>query len=90
MFNFENYLDQTAINCMLLCTEFQPTYWLNGQPFINQEFAGTISNTSTILNWISSQPRWSRDMAEVDGLFQDVKILSTSLPGGTSKWGSRV
>ena len=28
--------------------------------------------------------------AEVDGFFQDVKILSTSPPGGTSIWGSRV
>ena len=28
--------------------------------------------------------------AEVDGLFQDVKILSTSPPGGTLSWGSRV
>ena len=28
--------------------------------------------------------------AEVDGFFQDVKILSTSPPGGTFSWGSRV
>ena len=28
--------------------------------------------------------------AEVDGFFQDVKILSTSPPGGTLSWGSRV
>ena len=28
--------------------------------------------------------------AEVDGFFQDVKILSTCLPGGTLSWGSRV
>ena len=28
--------------------------------------------------------------AEVDGFFQDVKILSTSPPGGTLHWGSRV
>ena len=27
---------------------------------------------------------------EVDGFFQDVKILSTSPPGGTLSWGSRV
>ena len=27
--------------------------------------------------------------AEVDGFFQDVKILSTSPPGGTLCWGSR-
>ena len=26
---------------------------------------------------------------EVDGFFQDVKILSTSPPGGTLSWGSR-
>ena len=28
--------------------------------------------------------------AEVDGFFQDVKILSTSPPEGTLSWGSRV
>ena len=28
--------------------------------------------------------------AEVDGFFQDVKILSTSPPGGTLSWGSQV
>ena len=28
--------------------------------------------------------------AEVDGFFQDVKILNTSPPGGTLSWGSRV
>ena len=28
--------------------------------------------------------------AEVDGFFQDVKLLGTSTPGGTSSWGSRV
>ena len=27
---------------------------------------------------------------EVDGFFQDVKILSTSPPGGNLSWGSRV
>ena len=27
---------------------------------------------------------------EVDGFFQDVKILSTIPPGGTLSWGSRV
>ena len=27
---------------------------------------------------------------EVDGFFQDVKILSTSPPGGTLSWGSQV
>ena len=25
--------------------------------------------------------------AEVDGIFQDIKILSTSPPGGTLSWG---
>ena len=28
--------------------------------------------------------------AEVNGCFQNVKILSTSPPGGTLSWGSRV
>ena len=28
--------------------------------------------------------------SEVDGFIQDVKILSTSPPGGTLSWGSRV
>ena len=27
---------------------------------------------------------------EVNGFFQDVKVLSTSPPGGTFSWGSRV
>ena len=30
------------------------------------------------------------NLAEVDGFFQDVKILSTSPPGGTLSWGSRI
>ena len=30
------------------------------------------------------------NLAEVDGFFQDVKILSTSPPGRTLGWGSRV
>ena len=29
------------------------------------------------------------NMAEFDGFFQDVKILITSPPGGTLRWGSR-
>ena len=29
----------------------------------------------------------SSNPAEVDGFFQDVKIPSTSLPGGTLSWG---
>ena len=42
-----------------------------------------------------SRPQWSRgnaglNPAEVDEFFQDVKILSTSSPGGTLSWGSRV
>ena len=28
--------------------------------------------------------------AVIDGFFQDVKILSTSPPGGTLSWGSQV
>ena len=27
---------------------------------------------------------------EVDGFIQDVKILNTSLPGGSLSWGSRI
>ena len=30
------------------------------------------------------------NLAEADGFLQDVKILSTSPPGGTLSWGSRV
>ena len=30
------------------------------------------------------------NLTEVNGFFQDVKILSTSSPGGTLSWGSRV
>ena len=39
---------------------------------------------SNIARYAGSNP------AEVDGLFQDVKILSTSPLGGTLSWGSRV
>ena len=36
-------------------------------------------------------PRFAgSDPAEVDGFFQDVKILSTSPPGRTLNWESRV
>ena len=36
-------------------------------------------------------PRFAgSNTAEVDGCFQDVKILSKSPPGGTLSWGSRV
>ena len=30
------------------------------------------------------------NMAEVDGFFQDVKVLSASPPGGTLSWGYRI
>ena len=34
-------------------------------------------------------PRFAcSNLAEVDGFFQDVKILSTSPPGGTLSWGT--
>ena len=43
---------------------------------------------------VTCSPRDSRlassNPAEVDGFFQDVKILSTSPPAGTLSWGSRV
>ena len=43
---------------------------------------------------VACSPRDSRfavsNPAEVDGFFQDVKILSTSPPGGILSWGSRV
>ena len=36
-------------------------------------------------------PRFAvSNSAEVDGFFPDVKILSTSPPGGAFSWGSRV
>ena len=36
-------------------------------------------------------PRFaSSNPGEVDGFFQDVKILNTIPPGGTLSWGSRV
>ena len=45
-------------------------------------------------NGVTCSPRdpWfaGSNPAEVDGFFQDVKILSTSPPGGTLIWGSRV
>ena len=41
--------------------------------------------------WVTSSPRDPRfagsNLAEVDGFFQDAKILSTSSPGRTSSWG---
>ena len=43
---------------------------------------------------VTCSPRDTRftvsNPAEVDGFFQDVKILSTSPPGGTLSWGSRI
>ena len=39
----------------------------------------------------SRDPRFAgSNPAEVDGFFQDVKILSTSPPGGPLSWGSPV
>ena len=39
----------------------------------------------------SKDPRFAdSNPAEVDGFFQDVKISSTSPPGGILSWGSRV
>ena len=41
---------------------------------------------------VTSSPRDPRfagsNPAEVDGFFLDVKVLSTSPPGGTLSWGS--
>ena len=35
-------------------------------------------------------PRFAgSNAAEVDGFFQDVKIMSTSPPGGTLSWGPK-
>ena len=43
---------------------------------------------------VTYSPRYPRfagsNPVEVDGFLQDVKILSTSPPGGTLSWGSRV
>ena len=36
---------------------------------------------------VTCSPRDPRFAAEVDGFFQDVKILSTSPPGGSLSWG---
>ena len=44
--------------------------------------------------WVPCSPRDPRfagsNRAEIDGFFQDVKILRPSPPGGTLSWGSRV
>jgi hypothetical protein len=43
------------------------------------------------VTFLSRDPRFEGlNLAEVDGFFQDVKILSTSLPGGTLSWGFRI
>ena len=43
------------------------------------------------VTYSTRDPRFAcSNPAEVDGLFQDVKILSTSPPVGTLSWGSRV
>ena len=43
---------------------------------------------------VTWSPRYQRfagsNLTEVDGFFQDVKILSTNPPRGTLSWGSRV
>ena len=43
-----------------------------------------VTYSSRDLKFVGSNP------ADVDGFFRDVKILSTSPPGGTLSWGSRV
>ena len=43
-----------------------------------------VACSSRVPRFASSNP------AEVDGFFQDVKIVSTSPPGGTLSRGSRV
>ena len=49
--------------------------------------ADLLSNTYSKVVGVTCSPRDSRyaglNQAEVDGFFQDVKILSTSPPGGT-------
>ena len=58
----------------------------------------TCMNSMWALTMFKFSPlRWSRrdvlagsNPAELDGFFQDAKILSKSPPGGTLSWGSRV
>ena len=75
--------NSSNIHDVILC--FRGWFWI-------------IKNMNTnFMGW--SQPRWSRgnvlaprtkvsgsNPTEVDGFFQDVKILSTCPPGGTLSW----
>ena len=66
--------------------------------YVHMYVLQTIDNVKHIVGLgglrVTSLPRDPRfagsNSAEVDGFFQDVKILSTSPPGGTLSWGSRV
>ena len=50
-----------------------------------------VINNLVCIDLRFSYPRFvGSNLTEVDGFFQDVKILSTSPPGGTLSWGSRV
>ena len=53
---------------------------------LNKVGLGGLGVTSS-----SRDPRFAgSNSGQVDGFFLDVKILSTSPPGGTLSWGSRV
>ena len=56
-------------------------YIINYNPIVGLGGLGVTS--------LSQDPRFAgSNLAEVDEFFQEVKILSTSPPGGTLSWGS--
>ena len=68
-----------------------------GCKHIPSSFAFPVTNSMAVCLGglgVTCSPRDPRfagsNLAEVDGFFQDVKILSTSPPGGTLNLGSRV
>ena len=62
-------------------------YW----PIVTEIYRGHVGLGGLGVTYSPRDPRFAgSNPAEVDGFFQEVKILSTILPGGTLSWGPRV
>ena len=59
---------------------------------LNAEIFSVLSDHSVGIGGlgVTCSPRDPKFATEVDGFFQNVKILSKIPPGGTLNWGSRV
>ena len=66
-------------------------FWNNSIQLITSTYMLLVSLGGLGVTCSPRDPRFvGLNPAEVDGFFQDVKILSTSPPEGTLSWGSRV